>query len=771
MPEVTEQLLDVLTSLDEASQFCTSGSLPSVLPGLEVQCLGEVGLPIGPTAARQLIQQAEPAPYGRGEETIIDLDVRRVWQIEPKDCTIHNPDWDTFLSDIVETVKQEFSINKRVTWNLYKLLIYDKGSFFAPHRDSEKVDGMFATLLVCLPSRHKGGTLVVSHDGESKEIDFDTKAGAFNIQYAAFYTDCQHEIKPVTSGYRVCFVYNLTLARSKRQPSAPAHSSKVEQVTALLSKVFTRTSPDKIAIPLAHEYSQAGLSPDMLKGTDRSCVEVLMRAADQLGYQLHLALLTHHQTGSVENEWEYEDRWSSKGDDDAEMGEVYEESLSLNYWIDAQGNEKAFGEIQLDPDEVLGETEVDGPGTTQEVHEATGNEGVTMERWYRQAVVVVWPQDRYFRILAAEGQSSALPMLAELIDSEPDPSHDKSCRTFASEIINRWRLPTYAYAYARQNSSHPMHMLTQLERLADPALVNRFIQKILANDYAGTEGPLLRTLCDTLGWQTFAQALTGFVSSQSPSEPTASLVATVSIVKDLCCSPSRSSRSSRPPRMTKERLATCKAVMVELEQLITAWDRHKEKNAWLRKSEKREGIVESMFQALCAVEEVALLEQFLSHVLSIPEHYGLHTVLIPAAQQIHQHVNKKSPERKAYQLLLKHCLDALQTLTKTPVPVSTDWAQDITLGHKCDDCTELQRFLRDPREQVWRFRARQDRRQHLEREIKNHGCDVDHATDRRGSPQTLVCTKNRASYDRKQQQFETDTRLLAELRVIAQSAR
>jgi hypothetical protein len=564
MPEVTEQLLAVLTSLDEASQFCTSGSLASVLPGLEVQGVGEVGLPIGPAAARQLIQQAEPAPYGRGEETIVDLDVRRVWQIEPKHCTINNPEWDTLISDIVETVKQEFGIKKRVMWNLYKLLIYDKGSFFAPHRDSEKVDGMFATLLVCLPCRHKGGTLVVSHDGESKAIDFDTKAGAFNTQYAAFYTDCQHEIKPVPSGYRVCFVYNLTLTRSKRQPSAPVHSNKVEQVTSLLSTVFSDTALDKIAIPLAHEYSQAGLSPDMLKGTDRSCVEVLVRAADQLGYQLHLALLTHHQMGAVENEWDYEDRWSSAGDDDAEMGEVYEESLTLDYWLDAQGNEKEFGKMQLDPDEILGETDLGGSGATQEVHEATGNEGVTMVRWYRRGVVVLWPQDRYFRILAGEGQSSALPALTELIDGEPDPSHSEACHTFTNEIINRWQFPTYAYA--RQSSPHSVDMLTQLERLADPSIVNRFVLEILAKDYAGTEGRLLSTLCNALGWQTFSQALSSFVSAQSPSDPTASLVVTVSIVKDLCCS---------PPPMTAKRKETCRAVAGELQPVIISWDTHR----------------------------------------------------------------------------------------------------------------------------------------------------------------------------------------------------
>ena len=180
------------------------------------------------------------------------------------------------------------------------------------------------------------------------------------------------------------------------------------------------------------------------------------------------------------------------------MGEVFEESLSLDYWIDAQDHEKAFGEMQLDSDEVLGGTDFDGFSTSQEVHEATGNEGVTMERWYHHGVVVLWPHKRYFRILAGEGQSAALPALAELIDGEPDPPHSQACRRFASEIINRWRLPTYAYA--RQSSSHSMDMLTQLERLADPTLVNRFIQKILVKDYTGTEGPLLSQLCDRLGW-------------------------------------------------------------------------------------------------------------------------------------------------------------------------------------------------------------------------------------------------------------------------------
>jgi hypothetical protein len=43
--------------------------------------------------------------------------------------------------------------------------------------------------------------------------------------------------------------------------------------------------------------------------------------------------------------------------------------------------------------------------------------------------------------------------------------------------------------------------------------------------------------------------------------------------------------------------------------------------------------------------------------------------------------------------------------------------------------------------------VRKERRQHLHQIIDRHGCDLTHITDRRGSPQTLVCTKTTASYE------------------------
>jgi hypothetical protein len=77
--------------------------------------------------------------------------------------------------------------------------------------------------------------------------------------------------------------------------------------------------------------------------------------------------------------------------------------------------------------------------------------------------------------------------------------------------------------------------------------------------------------------------------------------------------------------------------------------------------------------------------------------------------------------------------------------------------------------LRDPQEKVHRFSVRKERRQHLPQVIEQHLCDVEHVTERRGSPQTLVCTKNTASFQRRLQQYHADREHLAVLRSMEES--
>ena len=93
------------------------------------------------------------------------------------------------------------------------MLIYEKDNFFKPHQDSEKEDNMVATMVVVLPTKHKGGELIIDHKGEKKILK---GAGVLkNISCFSFYADCFHEVKEVTDGYRVSLTFNLILENYK----------------------------------------------------------------------------------------------------------------------------------------------------------------------------------------------------------------------------------------------------------------------------------------------------------------------------------------------------------------------------------------------------------------------------------------------------------------------------------------------------------------------------------------------------------------------------
>ena len=116
-----------------------------------------------------------------------------------------------------------------VTAELYKLLIYERGGFFKPHRDTEKADGMVATLVISLPVPGAGGELVIRHQGRETVVDMRTDEPS-ELVYAAFYADCEHEILPVMDGHRVCLVYNLMLQDGSDTPlEAPEYGAEINR--------------------------------------------------------------------------------------------------------------------------------------------------------------------------------------------------------------------------------------------------------------------------------------------------------------------------------------------------------------------------------------------------------------------------------------------------------------------------------------------------------------------------------------------------------------
>ena len=84
MASLTTELAEILHTVQRPGDFYTTGTIDIFAPRLEVAGVGPIALPLLPVQAQQLIAVAEQAPYGQGEATLIDTEVRRTWQIDPE---------------------------------------------------------------------------------------------------------------------------------------------------------------------------------------------------------------------------------------------------------------------------------------------------------------------------------------------------------------------------------------------------------------------------------------------------------------------------------------------------------------------------------------------------------------------------------------------------------------------------------------------------------------------------------------------------------------
>jgi len=78
---------------------------------------------------------------------------------------------------------------------------------FKAHVDTPRSDLQIGSLVVCLLCEHEGGQLVVRHQGQS--TTFDWSGPTTDLKWAAFYSNCEHEVLEVTSGHRITLTYNL----------------------------------------------------------------------------------------------------------------------------------------------------------------------------------------------------------------------------------------------------------------------------------------------------------------------------------------------------------------------------------------------------------------------------------------------------------------------------------------------------------------------------------------------------------------------------------
>lgn len=76
---------------------------------------------------------------------------------------------------------------------------------------------------------------------------FDWSSQTENIQWAAFYSDCEHEVLEVTSGHRITLTYNLYMRRGMGELTGHSKTLNAQHLPAYKEVESALASPEFMA--------------------------------------------------------------------------------------------------------------------------------------------------------------------------------------------------------------------------------------------------------------------------------------------------------------------------------------------------------------------------------------------------------------------------------------------------------------------------------------------------------------------------------------------
>ncbi len=789
---VATKILELVAQIDRPAEFCASGECPSTLPGLYVKKIGDIGLPLSATEAKRLIKVCQQAPYGKGTETVVDTKVRKVWELDPSHFSLNNPKWAETIESILREVENRLGLpSASLAAHLYKLLVYEKGGFFLPHRDGEKLDRMVATLVVNLPSKHSGGELVIYHQGQQEVITMPGAALGLEANYAAFYADCQHEVKPLLSGNRLCLTYNLVLAKPRSNVSiaAPDFEATTERIATVLSRWPSESvddsAPKKLAVLLEHRYTQSGLSIDNLKGVDLAKAKILLDAAEKAECDAYLALVTLWQNGSAEGGYddygygsrrrylhrEYDDDEQddtvAAGDSKYTMGEIYDYSLTANHWSNRDGKKVSFGKIPMEENEIVPPDALTDTDPNREDFEGyTGNAGMTLERWYHRAAIVLWPQSHQFQVWCEAGTDAAIAGLCQMVAKLKKIKKGREdrlveCRQFAATIIETWcssRTDDYwdrsEPDAMKQAPLDRESIWMALADLGEPGLIGRVLEEVMVKDQSLLLSTTFLKWISKQGWSDFSPSLISMFTRTNRE----TLGRNIVIFRMLATMRNQSGGH----KLLCSQLA---ALLIEAIERIDS----PEHDAWNAPKLDRKEVIIDMVRSFAALGEAKLLSRFLTWQTD-HRRYELIETNVTAAIKLAAILKEHAKNNRPFRSWTKAILRELRSRTRTAPVKPTNWKRPSEIANcNCADCQRLSAFLADPTQPEARFPMAKHRRQHLHGIIDRNLLDCTHETLRIGSPQVLVCNKTTGSYERACKVYDQDLKHLAAIQKIESS--
>jgi predicted 2-oxoglutarate/Fe(II)-dependent dioxygenase YbiX len=726
------KLIELLEKIQNPGRFSVSGKLAATQPGIKVQGVGVISLPFIEFQANQLIEQCVQAPFGRGEETVVDTNVRNVWQLSSEQIEFTNPDWNASLQKGVQSIAKQLGLQGReVKADLYKLLVYKEGSFFVPHRDTEKIPNMFATMVIHLPSQHEGGELIVSHGGESKSYSFADSHG-FNPEFVAFYADCFHEIKPVTAGYRLCLIYNLAVTGQNQPPTFSKQTDIANNVGDYLDQWSKNTKASNgddsfLAYLLEHSYTEENLSASNLKNGDFARASVLLNKASKNDCRAFLCLVSYYRLSYGDC---YNSGYGQEADEnDFEEYDVEEEKIYAHHFVSSDGVKISVNELSLDESQMLAKKSLLDGNEEVEISEATGNEGATKELWYHRAAVIIWPKRNDIEIAMKADTGYGSYYLDQYLKTHNAVEYNDTILMLAHHLVDR------------QTNYNSGNIVDNLVKIGDIDLLGKFICKQFKSSLNLIEIHDLIVIMDQFGWKTFAEKMGVIISEHSNSYRAQEVI----------------------PFLIS--LFVNNKLSIEGKQTVTQWFHIAWKSQSLWKSTLKKDVLESLLQSVVLVGDQSVANEVISCLSKRMTHIFLIKTYGPSLLKTWNVVKKTGNFHiTVMNMFTQDILGRIQKDHSNAPNAPENWYRSGRLNCNCEFCKQVNAFLPNPALEGLNFKKTLKRNlTHLEKEISNANIDLSIKIDRDPPKFKGYCYKTQESFERELDLYKCAQKVKSEI--------
>ncbi len=685
---------------------------------IEISEIGKMQFPVSKENIEKLLKISSQAKFGHGEKTLLDKKVRNTQEIPTDQLNVKFNE--EKFTKMLDSMKQDMGLpeNSSLKAFLHSMLIYTPGQFFKKHQDTEKLEGMVATLTVVLPSTHIGGDLILEHNNH-KHCFSSENVDEQKIQCLSFYADCQHKVKKVTQGYRIAMTFNLVLENQDTKLDN-INTDLEKALTHYFSKPKNNSRPQMLVYLLDHEYTEHSLRFNMLKGVDNKNVSDFLFSAKKLGLGANLALIELHQTWSAFEEY---DTNLNKNTDNFELNELINKEQHLYCWFDRNDNKLPYKEYFISEDNICYSTQLSDLEPSDSEYEGyMGNWGNTMDYWYKRAVIVLWPEKDQTQMSFILDYKNQIEKLAALTYKEGNEKQVKEITDKAGQYLY------HCSSESQEESLKYQKLLEIAYYLNDKSMARPLIDHFKLTGIKKDHIPIIAKLQERYDPDYCLKLMKKWQHNLKESCSSYYLIENIDqIIEQLS------------KKGCNNRLADF-LLQHQCDNLIKYYlNTDKEKPKYLRKSQvQRLSYVANIFKSLHFFYVDKIAQDLITYLIGNPVLYP-HTELATIICSLNTFSSNKI-SKPVYDILCNHLIKSIDKELKQGCRKSTDWSIKKKLFCRCKYCKEANDFLSSNDEQkTWPIIK--GIRKHIMDQFDEMDLPIKLEVLKKGSPHKLVMTK------------------------------